>query len=82
MDSSIGLAQGLAPLGGLRPHLATTSTASSIQQVAKQVAKWPVSEQAICSDQIVEEVDKIVQVLYQLGKVSAVVVAATVVAAV
>ena len=51
-------------------------------QIAKQVAKRPVREQAICSDQIVEKVDKVVQVLYQLGQVSAVVVAATVVAAV
>ena len=54
LDSSIGLVQGLAPLGGsLQPYLATTSTASSIQQVPKQVAQRPVSEQAIRSDQIV-----------------------------
>ena len=65
-----------------KPNLATTSTASSVQQVSKQVSKRPVSEQAICSDQIVEEVDKVVQVLYQLGQVSAIVVAATVTTAV
>ena len=51
-------------------------------QASKQVAKRPVCQKAVCSDEIVGEIDNIVQVLNQLGEVSTIVVAAAVAAAV